>query len=133
MMKSVKFEVVIGVPDDEVHMHGDKYAKTNETLMIQAWMNYAKEFFKEHDCYVSAIAVPGKAVYNMDWGCPLYGERVVTFHCTANPIFIKDLFLYEEGLMYITKKLKEQFHQNTITITRLEADVCYLAGDETHV
>lgn len=132
--KTVKYEVVIGVPDDtEFPIFSPEFSVITGTMMKcqldemkSAWQNYAEEFYEEHDVYVSSIAITGKALYHDYWGCPKHGERVLTFNCTANPEYIKDMDLYEEGILYITKKLKKQFEQNTITITKLPAEVFYL-------
>lgn len=133
MNNTVKYEVVIGVPDDKF-VNG-KYENQIEK-MINKWQEFAKEFFDqtgtgtcETGTYVSAIANSGKAIYHTDWGCPDHGERVVTFNCTANPTFIKDLDKYEEGVLYITKKLKKEFQQHTITITCIPVGVFYLTDE----
>ena len=97
--------------------------------IYESWKKYAKEFFDNNDIYVSAIAIPGKALYHNDWGCPIGGERVISFNCTANPEFIKDYNKYEEGVLYITKKLKKEFQQHTITITKIPSSVFYLTDE----
>lgn len=126
--ESVKYEVVIGVPDD---LYLPKIGMTDFIdRIIDAWQQYAKEFYDSNDVYVSSIAILGKAIYNKDWGCPDHGERILSFHCTANPEFIKDLNKYEEGILYITKRLKRDFSQHTITITKLPADICYLTDED---
>ena len=136
---TVKYEVVVGVPDDTeypIFCPGPEFSVITGTMMKcqldemrSAWKKYAKEFYEANDIYVSAIAIPGRALYHEDWGCPENGERVLSFHCTANPEFIKDLHMYEEGIQYIAKKLKKEFKQHTITITRLYADIVYLTDD----
>ena len=129
---TVKYEVVVGVPDDYDTLVPELNVKTINGLqclvqpvftgknkmicqldeMRSAWKKYAKEFYEANDIYVSAIAIPGRALYHEDWGCPENGERVLSFHCTANPEFIKDLHMYEEGIQYIAKKLKKEFKQH---------------------
>ena len=119
-----KYEVVVGVPDD-LFVNG-KY-EDNLEKVIDKWQEFAKLYYEDTDIYVSAIAISGKAVYNADWGCPPHGERVFAFHCTANREFIKsenDLRLYEKGVLYIAKKLKKEFNQSTITITKLSSLGC---------
>jgi hypothetical protein len=140
---TVKYEVVIGVPKKrvrnplletiekptirnrpkmvDVSTHGD---------MIKDWMTFAKEYYEKTDTYVSSIATDSKALYNSAWGCPTFGEETLTFNCTANPTFIKDMDLYEKGIFYITGKLKEKYEQHTITITKLNSHICYLTDEE---
>jgi hypothetical protein len=141
--ESVKYEVVIGVPDNiEVPV----FAEFNGVAMVREWrkvefldemklrwQEHARIFNEENDVYVSAIATPGHAIYHKDWGCPPYGERVIVFHCTANPEFIKDMDKYEEGVLYITKMLKADYAQHTITITKLPAIICYLTDEDNIV
>lgn len=124
-----KFEVVIGLPYDEF-VNGRRESNVNK--MIDKWQEYAKEYYEKTDVYVSAIANEGKAVYNADWGCPLHGERVITFNCTANRAFIdtgSKLELYRKGIFYIIKKIKKDFDQHTITITQIPANVFYLTDE----
>ena len=143
--QSVKYEVVIGVSNakddiqpflipqpDGSFFTGVDESKLNIRLeeMKSKWKKYAKEFFESNDVYVSAIAIPGHALYHEEWGCPLFGEKVLSFYCTANPAFIKDLNKYEEGILYITKRLKRDFEQHTITITKIPATVCYLTDED---
>lgn len=83
--------------------------------------------------YVSAIVNEGAALYNKEWGCPEYGEFVLTFNCTMNPKFINDSDIYCEGVLYITKKLKEKYSQNTVTITKIDSNgaaIIYLTNDD---
>jgi hypothetical protein len=47
-----------------------------------------------------------------------------------NPEFVKDEEKYEEGIIYISTKLKKFFNQNTVNITKLKADVCYIKNEE---
>ena len=54
----------------------------------------------------------------------------MSFHCTANPEFIKDFNKYEEGVLYITKRLKRDFEQHTVTMTKLPSSVCYLTDED---
>ena len=121
-----KYEVVFGIPDDE--FKNSRYEK-NEEKYIDKWQEFAKEYYIETGVYVSAIANFGKAVYNLEWGCPLHGERTITFNCTANPAFINanDIKIYENG---ISNKLKKYFKQNTVTITKMYADVFYIDNNE---
>ena len=124
---TVKYEVVFGDA-------GDTYANggivSNSKLYRSKWMEYAGEYFDETGTYISAIANEGYALYNEEWGCPLLGEETITFNCTANPEFIKDMELYEAGVLYITNKLKEFFKQSTVTITKLESTVKYITNSE---
>lgn len=131
---TLKYEVVVGVPDDtefpvfspDISVITGNILKCQLDEMKSAWKKYAKEFYEANDIYVSAIAIPGRALYHEDWGCPENGERVMSFHCTANPEFIKDLDMYEKGVLYISKKIKKEFEQHTVTITKIPSRVFYL-------
>lgn len=124
---TMKYEVVFGIPDDEFKNGG---LQSNEIKYIDKWQEFAKEYFEQTGIYVSAIANFGKAIYHKEWGCPLHGERTVTFNCTANPTFIKDMEAYKNGVLYIAGKLKKEFKQNTVTITKMTAGIHYLTNDE---
>lgn len=125
---TLKYEVVIGLncePSDGTR----GYIILSESVRC-AWQRYAKDFYDETGMYVSAISVFGYALYHTDWGCPYEGEQCLSFHCTANPEFVHDFELYEKGILYIAKKLKKEFEQHTITITKLNANICYLTDKE---
>lgn len=131
---TLKYEIVVGMETDETINRSlkdriDGYAKTYNKIKNK-WQEYAKEFYDKYNVYVSSICIAGHALYHTDWGCPTNGEYTVTFHCTANPEFIHDFELYEKGVLYISKKLKEEFKQHTVTITKLNANICYLTDEE---
>ena len=88
---TVKYEVVIGVPDDKF-VNCRRESQIDK--MIDKWQEAAKEYYECTNVYVSAIAIEGRAIYHKDWGCPDGGERTLTFNCTANVNFIKDLNSY---------------------------------------
>lgn len=131
--QTVKYEIVLGLLTNDLY---DKLPNVTMASISQfhdakrKWQQYAKEFYNENGIYISAIANMSDAVYNEEWGCPMCGEFTVTFHCTANPEFVKDLELYEKGILYITKKLKREFKQHTVTITKLPAEICYLTDED---
>lgn len=140
---SVKYEVVLGVlegyddlqwaPDriDNPNIPGINFDEPSILDSLEKWKEYALEYFNLYNTYVSAVAIPHTyAVYNEEWGCPVYGEPVVVFHCTMNPEFIRDANLYELGVVYIAEKLMKFFKQSTVTITKLPAGVCYLKKEE---
>lgn len=122
--ETVKYEITFGLIDGEqVNLSYDEY------YYKRAWMRYAKEYFNETGIYVSSIAYSNAhALYHEDWGCPRHGEQSIVFHCTMNPEFVKDPEKYEEGILYISKKIKEKFNQNTVNITKLKADVEYITN-----
>lgn len=122
-----KYEIAIGVPKDEF-----KNGRMTDyrTSMIDLWQAYAETFYDETGVYVSAIALNGESIYNHDWGCPFHGEHVLVFHCTANPEFVKDLEKYEEGILYITKKIKTICLEHTVTITHFDTDITYLTDED---
>ena len=124
---TLKYEVVIGLTVDPDPDELNTFIIDN---MQYHWQKYAEEFFNKTNVFVSAIAIFGHAIYHHEWGCPPSGEQCLTFHCTANPEFIKDLEMYEEGVLYIAKKMKKYFRQHTITITKLPATINYLTDDD---
>ena len=122
---SIKYEVVIGLISGKTNsvIYDHEYIKMK-------WQEYAKEFYDKTGVYVSAVAMVSHAIYNKEWGCPALGEPCISFHCTANPEFIKDFDVYGEGVLYITKKLKKEYEQHTITITKIPAGVIYLTDKD---
>ena len=124
---TLKFEVVIGLSSDPTP--DGIYLFTTEHMQT-IWQKYAEEFFNKTSVYVSAIAVFGRAIYHHEWGCPIEGEQCLTFHCTANREFIEDLDMYEKGVLYIAKKLKKEFKQHTITITKIPSRIYYLTDED---
>jgi CRISPR/Cas system-associated protein Cas7 (RAMP superfamily) len=136
-VESVKYEVVLGLEKDNerltvqlknVDLTSFIINRTNKAK--EMWQKYAKEFYDTTGIYVSAICEKTRAIYNTEWGCPKDGEFTISFHCTANPEFIKDFNKYEEGVLYITKRLKRDFEQHTVTITKIPASVCYLTDED---
>ena len=124
---TIKYEVVIGVPDDEF-VNCRRESQVDK--MIAKWQEAAKNYYEKTEVYVSAIVNEGKAIYNKDWGCPDGGERTLTFNCTANTNFIKDLELYETGIHYIAGILKKYFNQSTITITKIKSNIQYITDED---
>lgn len=131
-ISTVKYEITMGVLEgydlgdiDDI----DVYPFLD--MAHEKWLDYALEFYKLSDVYISSIAIyQCHALYNEDWGCPRQGEPIVRFDCAMNPEFVKDENKYEEGILYISKKLKEFFKQTTVNITKLPATVCYLKNEE---
>lgn len=120
---SIKYEVVVGL------IPGYHGISNNAELAIvrNAWMKYALKYYNETNVYISSIAYEAKALYNREWGCPIDGEPVVVFHCTLNPEFVKNEKVYEDGIVYVAKKLKEELRQSTVTITKTNASIAYLS------
>lgn len=123
--ESVKYEIVMGLLegyDFDDLMDFDNYIK----IALYKWKEFALDYYCIADVYVSAVAHTANVLYNEAWGCPEYGEPVIKFDCTMNPEFIKDEKVYEDGVLYITKRLQEYFNQSTVTITKLPASICYI-------
>ena len=130
---TVKYEITIGV------LEGYNFDKVTETdiytlidTALEKWKEYAAEFYSLTDIYISAIGLyQCSALYNEAWGCPKYGEPIVRFDCTLNPEFVKNPNIYEDGIIYISKKLQEFFKQYTVNITKIhQTSVCYLKKEE---
>ena len=126
---TIKYEIVIGL-DCEPDNNSNRRFTISAEYVRYAWQKYAKDFYEENNVYVSSISLFGYALYHTDWGCPYEGEQCLSFHCTANPEFVKDMDMYEKGLLYIVKKLKKEFDQHTITITKIPSEVLYLTDED---
>lgn len=122
MEETVKFEVVVAIPDIGNPIVNDKRLSKLD-IASRAWKTFAKKFYEKTDVYVSAIVNEGRALYLKEWGCPSDGEYTVTYNCTMNPNFINGLakYEYENGVIWIAKQLKKHFKQHTVSITKIDS------------
>lgn len=128
-INAVKYEITMGVLEG---YEFDDIADLDPLIWtaLDKWKEIALEYYTITGVYISSVAIECDALYNEEWGCPRFGEPIVRFDCTMNPEFVKDEKVYEEGILYISKKLKEFFKQTTVNITKLPATVCYLKNEE---
>ena len=125
MKETVKFEVVVAIPDlGRTIVNGKQLSDLD--IASRVWKTFAKKFYEKTDIYVSAIVNEGRALYLKEWGCPSNGEHTVTYNCTMNPNFIKDMCEYENGVIWIAKQLKKYFKQHTVSITKISSEGTFM-------
>lgn len=123
MAKSLKFSMVCGVNEGYAH-ENEKYNSLE--LLSYGWAEVAEKVFNETGIYVSATIVESRTIYHQDWGCPKGGEVTATCFGSANPNFVTDMAAWKEAVIMITKKLKKDFKQSTVTVEFNEIDHVYL-------
>ena len=73
---------------------------------------------------MSAVIIPAKVVYNVDWGCPMDGEDVYVIKGVNNPQFAEP-DKYKEAVTKLIEKLATAFEQSTVTTTWSTVDMIY--------
>lgn len=104
------FEITLGI--------NKGYGRNNEyvTDFEADYQAIATDIYKRTGVYVSAVIIPAKVVYNVDWGCPDDGEDVYVIKGVNNTQFVKPTN-YKEAVMLLIEKLATTFEQSTVTTT----------------
>jgi len=125
-MKTLSFRLIVGV--EKGYFHNLRGVAENGLVykVSELWQKMAREEYNKSYIYVSAVVQPGAVVYNQEWGCPTGGESIVVLSGSANPTFIKDLDSWKETVVKLSKELKKELKQNTLTIEFQETDLVYL-------
>lgn len=112
------FEITLGI--------NKGYGHNNECITdFEAdYQAIATDIYKRTDVYVSAVIIPAKVVYNVDWGCPIDSEDVYVIKGVNNPQFAKP-DKYKEAVTKLIEKLATAFEQSTVTTTWSTVDMIY--------
>ena len=104
------FEITLGI--------NKGYGHNNEcvTDFEADYQAIATDIYKRTGVYVSAVIIPAKVVYNVDWGCPDDGEDVYIIKGVNNTQFVKPTD-YKEAVMMLIENLATAFEQSTVTTT----------------
>ena len=90
---------------------------TNALLILKQTIKPLQQIsINEQAFYVSAVIIPAKVVYNVDWGCPDDGEDVYIIKGVNNTQFVKPAD-YKEAVTMLIEKLATVFEQSTVTTT----------------
>lgn len=119
-----KATIVIGV--NEGYHHNNENLDNREKLVASIWQEKARKIFEETGIYISCVVSASKTVYNTEWGCPVGGEDTVTITTTANPEFVKDMESWEKAVIEVTKLMKQELKQSTVTIEFETVELLYL-------
>ena len=122
MNKTLKFEIVTGI--NKGYFHTNSQSESLD-LVGSIWQKVAKEEFEESNIYISAVIKPSKTVYNEEWGCPKNGEETVVLTGVANKEFVDDIEKWKDTVIKLTKELKKQLKQSTITCEFMEIELYY--------
>ena len=76
----------------------------------------ATDIYKQTGVYISAVIIPAKVVYNVDWGCPNDGEDVYIIKGANNTQFVKPTD-YKKTVPMLIETLATTFEQSTVTTT----------------
>lgn len=112
------FEITLGINSGYYH---------NNESVIDFEADYqaiATDIYKRTGVYVSAVIIPAKVVYNVDWGCPMDGEDVYVIKGVNNPQFAEP-DKYKEAVTKLIEKLATAFEQSTVTTTWSTVDMIY--------
>ena len=112
------FEITLGI--------NSGYGHNNEcvTDFEADYQAIATDIYKQTGVYVSAVIVPAKVVYNVDWGCPMDGEDVYVIKGVNNPQFTEP-DKYKDAVTKLIEKLATAFEQSTVTTTWSTVDMVY--------
>ena len=112
------FEITLGI--------NKGYGHNNEcvTDFEADYQAIATDIYKRTGVYVSAVIIPAKVVYNVDWGCPADGENVYIIKGVNNTQFVKPAN-YKEAVMMLIEQLATAFEQSTVTTTWSTVDMVY--------
>lgn len=92
----------------------------NKTEMYEAVIGVIPGYKPGEDIknkVISGIVEECKAVYPVEWGAPIGGEYCFKITFTRNPEFDKDKNTFYHAVLENVKRLKEYFHQSTVTLT----------------
>lgn len=117
------FEITIGI--------NKGYGHNNESVIdFEAdYQAIATDIYKRTGVYVSAVIVPAKVVYNVNWGCPDDGEDVYIIKGVNNPQFTEPN-KYKDAVTKLIEKLATAFEQSTVTTTWSTVDMVYTTKKE---
>lgn len=112
------FEITLGI--------NSGYGHKNEcvTDFEADYQAIATDIYKQTGVYVSAVIVPAKVVYNVDWGCPMDGEDVYVIKGVNNPQFTEP-DKYKDAVTKLIEKLATAFKQSTVTTTWSTVEFVY--------
>ena len=104
------FEITLGI--------NKGYGHNNEcvTDFEADYQAIATDIYKQTGVYISAVIIPAKVVYNVDWGCPADGEDVYVIKGVNNTQFVKPAD-YKKAVTKLIEKLATTFEQSTVTTT----------------
>lgn len=104
------FEITLGI--------NKGYDHNNENVIdFEAdYQAIATAIYKQTGVYISAVIIPAKVVYNVDWGCPDDGENVYIIKGVNNTQFVKPTD-YKEAVTKLIETLATTFEQSTVTTT----------------
>ena len=117
------FKITIGI--------NKGYGHNNEcvTDFEADYQTIATDIYKRTGVYVSAVIIPAKVVYNVDWSCPMDGEDVYVIKGVNNPQFAEP-DKYKEAVTKLIEKLATAFEQSTVTTTWSTVDMIYTTKKE---
>ncbi|WP_035323047.1 hypothetical protein [Peribacillus kribbensis] len=120
--KSLRASIVLGINSG----YGENRVRHTLQKAAEAWQRLAAELYEETQIYVSAAAHQSKTVYHTKWGCPQGGEDTVTFTASANHEYVKDINAWKEAVITLTKRIKSEFGQDTVTIEFEDISLVFL-------
>jgi len=113
MFKTETYEAIIGV------IAGYRPGKIveNEITLAEFSTICQKIFSSNKVKVISGIVDECRAVYPIDWGAPVGGEQCFRVTFTRNQEFDKDKTVFYLAVLDNVRRLKEYFHQSTVTLT----------------
>jgi hypothetical protein len=120
-MRTIKFQAAMGQHEG---YRGDVYYSTSE--IIKTIMDIERFRYEETGVYISVLVSPSRVVYNTVWGCPVEGEPSVILSGYCNLEFCNSIELYKQEVLYLMKRLQNEFKQQTIAVEFVECEVEYL-------
>lgn len=117
------FEITLGI--NKGYGHNNEYVTDFEA----DYQAIATDIYKQTDVYVSAVIIPAKVVYNVDWGCSDDGEDVYVIKGVNNTQFVKPAD-YKKAVTMLIENLSTAFEQSTVTTTWSTVEFVYTTKKE---
>jgi hypothetical protein len=110
------FTITLGINPGYFH-DNDLKPEQAITEMIKKWREIAYHVEQQAGFFVSAQIHQGKAIYEIERGCPQEGEDIFIIQGIRNPHKITDAEQWRKAVITICQKLKTHFNQKTAYLT----------------
>lgn len=134
--KAVKVTAVLGINPGYFSDPNNDFtyffmSKQVMNILCSKYNEIAERNFQEYkdktgkEVYISAVITDNTVVYRQMWGCPEFGEDVITIECTQNPVFIEDSEVYKKMATKNITDLQKELKQSTVLIEYSDVEVAY--------
>lgn len=126
-MKSIAFIAVFGLYPGYNHDKNIEdrivYSEKDFSMLWHRKMQLEYEF---SGVLVSSIFNGSRALYPMNFGCPLNGEITVSVFGEMNPVHCLDEQAYKDATIRICQAMRKELEQTTVRVSFFETESHYL-------